>query len=1487
MQNLVPHFILEKDSSAEDRGQLDAAALFADISGFSTVTHTLSQHGSEAAEVMADIMCRIFEPLVDAVYAAGGFISGFAGDAFTALFPAGPDGLDLLRALSAARAIQSQINANPVQETAYGRFPFAIKLGLAAGRVDWGILRPVEQDGLAAYYFSGPAIDAASGAEHHAAPGNLILAPDVAAALAASIRALPVGDQGYVRLLNLAPGVELPAPQALTDVNLGEEKNPPLPILRFTPRILLEQTNRVGEFRQVVTVFINLMGVQSHADLQLFVQSVFALQRQYGGHLARVDFGDKGCNLLLFWGAPASSEDDIERALNFTLALGEYTPASYKAGLTFCPMYAGLAGSQRRGEFTCYGDGINLAARLMMAAPWGSLWLDERLARRAGGQFVTEKAGEQIFKGFDAPQPVYALLEKQTPQAKDFFKGKLVGHAVELARLEEFTRPLLAGERRFAGILCVEGEAGLGKSRLVAEFLQRITAPGPQGLCKIQWAVCQTEPTLRAPFNAWRYWLRNYFEQSLAESSARNKRAFGRGLDQLIATTPDEALRAELNRGRSFLGALLDLYWDNSPYAGLEAKGRYELTLAALVALVRAESLRCPLVINLEDVQWLDDDSLTVVTCLTRVAADVPFAILATARPVVGDKPLFGEAPYQRLELGLLKKEELETLAGDVLGAPIDAGLADLLEKQAEGNPFFAEQILLFLRDQGRLIEKDGHWQLAQAAGVDTLLPSDVRMIFTSRLDSLSSEVREVVQTAAILGREFEVRVLADMLRQSAEGRLPDWLEQAESSAIWSALSEIRYIFKHALLRDAAYEMQLRARRRELHRLAAEALEKLYANDIAPHAAEIAYHYQAACRQGLAGVRLLALDYLEQAGQRAARGYENTAAIQFFSGALELLAAGEDERRWNLLLQRETVYDLTAARAAQSADLDALAALAEASRRPAQRAEVALRRARYAEGISDFSQAIAQAQAAAGLAQAAGRVDLEAKARSRWGSVLCSIADLPGATEQEQQALVLARAAGQTTTEAQVMALLGEVSTRLGNHSAGREYYEQALALYQASGDRVGEGWMFMYLSVLAIQVGDYAAVQSCCEQGLAACRATGDRANEGGMSLSLGATYLLQGNLVAARRYLEQGLAAFRFTGTRRAESIALRLMSEYFLSFGDFSGAQGWVEQTLTIARSVGDRNTELLALIDQAYLDGALGHLDQAFETIRQALAISQQTGERILEISVHDFIGQVYLHLHEASQAREQFANARALAEELGYPAALAKALGGLALAAVQLGDTAQARAALDQALPILAKNPTLDGVTTPFEALCQIGQSLLALGDARGAEIITDAYRRLQDRADKIADETMRRSYLENVPMNQKLCAAYAQLQGEAPAAATPLSPQPGTVPPSPEAPPPPVIPLSPEVPQPAAVPPSPEPPAATRQAAEPANLPADSMPASSPAPVISGADKQALVAQIAALLGQAGQGVTLIVLGDIHIHVDQIVLDEAGKKAKG
>ena len=172
--------------------------------------------------------------------------------------------------------------------------------------------------------------------------------------------------------------------------------------------------------------------------------------------------------------------------------------------------------------------------------------------------------------------------------------------------------------------------------------------------------------------------------------------------------------------------------------------------------------------------------------------------------------------------------------------------------ERAGGNPFFAEQIVLYLRDEG-LLEHCRRMAGMCARRRCTRAPaSDVRTIFIARLDRLARQVREVVQTAAVLGREFEVTVLSHML-QHEDVHLH--VAEAEAAAIWSALTELRYLFKHVLLRDAAYDMQVRARRGGLHQLAGHALETVYADDLPPHYGELAYHYETAYQAGLGEVR--------------------------------------------------------------------------------------------------------------------------------------------------------------------------------------------------------------------------------------------------------------------------------------------------------------------------------------------------------------------------------------------------------------------------------------------------------------------------------------------------------------------------------------------------------------------------------------------------------------------------------------------------------
>ncbi len=1337
MQNLVPKFILEKYAQGETDGRFDAVCLFNDISGFSTVTHALMQHGNEAAEAMADTMLAIFDPLVQLVHAHGGFITTFAGDAFTALFPIIEEDATYARAMAAAVGIQEYMMAHPVYDTPYGSFSFGIKVGLGDGGVIWGILRPNNDAGpleqaevKAAYFFSGPAIEAAAAAEHHAQSGNLILTPAVYAHVRSFIKAIPVGDddaQDYYRFLS-AVGGELPdpLPPAPPDPHTAREQ-------AFVPTAILRRAN-TGDFRQVVVVFVKLMGIETGQDLAIFMQSVFALQQQLGGYLNLVDFGDKGCTILLCWGMPISYENDVERALNFVLQLSTHTPGTFRAGITYHPLYTGLAGSPDRGAFTCYGDGINLAARLMVAAPWGTIWLDEEAARRAERHFTIEPAGQHIFKGFAQPEAVYALIERNVPDTSQLYPGTLIGREDEMARLRAFVQPLLEDSSDgCAGMLLIEGEAGLGKSRLVAEFLRQLAAsPDPSP----QWFFCQTDQTLREPLNPFRYWLRTYFEQSPFQSEAHNKRAFNRKLDRRIAALPDQALGKELNRTRSLLGALVDLHWESSLYAQLDPQGRHDLTLTALKNLIQAEAMRQPVIIILEDAQWIDDVSRDFVARLVRTLAAYPLAIIVTTRPTNDDAPAWDDIPHERLDLALMSGEGIIQLAAEIVEHPPDDDLAAVLVERSEGNPFFVEQILFYLQENGTIELRDNQWHVVGALQ-DTILPPDVRAIFTARLDRLTQDVRDVVQTAAILGREFEIRALMQMLRD--DHALGEKITTAEEAAIWAALNQIRYIFKHALLRDAAYKMQLRARRSRLHHTAARAFETLYAGDLAPHYGKIAYHYEAAYQQGVAEAQTEALDYLQKAAQQAAEVYKNATAVDYYSRALSLVPETEIERRFELLMAREEICHLQGARQRQAQDLAALAASVEILSESDKRAVVASRQARYAFATGDYAEAIAAAQATVASAQAARDPDTETAGYVWWASALERSGDESTACARYTQALELARAVGNRRGEGDALRGLGIMAWRQSHLPEAQAHYQQSLALSQALEDRRGEAATLNNLGLVLSEMGEYAQAQAHYTHALAIRRDIGDRAGEGSTLNNLGLLLQKLGSYTEARAQLQKSLAIWREIGSRPGEAVTLDNLGFVSHKLGEYDAAQHHLSTALSLERALGARKAEGWTLNNLGHLYLAQGDYVEAEAHFQKALA------------------------LRRAAQQRQY----------------VVEDLAGLAQVALAQGEIAKAMAWIDDLWPILEENPTLEGAEHPQQALLACYHVLRAGDDPRAEPLLATLYTQLQERAAKIADADLRRSFLENVPEHRELVR---QFTGESTGAWPPPPPEPEPVP---------------------------------------------------------------------------------------------------------
>jgi len=1343
MKNLVPQFILEKYAQGETGGRFAAVGLFADISGFSAVTNTLMQHGNEAAEAMADVMLAIFDPLVQHIHAHGGFITTFAGDAFTALFPIADKADGYAQALAAAVGIQRHMIANPTYTTPYGHFPFTIKLGLGDGEVDWGILRlqagdtpPEEAEVKAAYFFSGPAIESAAAAEHHAQSGNLILDPTVYERVTALLKVIPVGnnDARYYRFLS-ADGLPEPLPPAPFGLYAGYEQ-------AFIPAAILQRATS-GDFRQVVSVFVKLMGIETSQDLAIFMQSVFALQQQLGGYLNRVDFGDKGCNMLLYWGMPTSYENDIERALDFVLELANHTPGTFRAGITYRPMYAGLAGSPDRGEFTCYGDGINLAARLMIAAPWGSIWLDDRIANRVGRTFALDFVDQLTFQGFVDKQVVYALVEREQQRVGSGFQGQMVNRRAEFARLNTFVQPLFAApeEHRFAGMLVIQGEPGSGKSRLAYEFLTGETWPVAQA-CQI--FVCQTDQVIRQSLNPFRHWLYHYFAQSATQSETRNKRAFSRKLDQLITDVPNPDLGKELNRVRSFLGALVDLYWESSLYAQLDPQGRFENTLGALKTLLKAESLTRPAIVLLEDAQWLDADSIEFCKRLVRNVDEYPLAVLATARPE-RDGALFGEGlPYQQIALGVLTPEDMRLLIVDRLGGPVSDELAGLLIERAECNPFFGEQILLYLREQGAIALQKGEWRLVRGSR-ESSLPADVRTIFVARLDRLEHQVKTVVQTAAVLGREFELQILSRMLPDG--GDISEHVHAAENATIWVSLGQGRYQFKQSLLRDAAYEMQLRARRRELHWTAAGVFETLYAGDLEPHYSKIAHHYEAAYQQGMPELQPQALDYLQKAAQRAAESYENAAAVDYYGRALVLVPEADVERRFELLLAHEEICHLQGARQLQKQDLDALAALAETLKEPLKQATVGLRQARYAFATGDYAQTITAAQTATAFAQAAQDPATEVAGYVWWGSALERSDDNEAARTQYTQALELACAAGDRHGEGDALRGLGIVAWHIGEWAEAQQHSWQSLLITQALGDRRGEAATLNNLGVLLRQLDQSSEARTCYERALAIRREIGDRAGEGSTLNNLG--LLLQ--------------------------------------TLGSYTEARAQLQHSLEIWRDIGSRPGEVVVLDNLGFVNRMLGEYDASQRYLSEALALERTLHARKAEGWTLNNLGDLYLALGDYDQAEAHFLEALALRRDANLSHYVVEDLAGLARVALAQGDLVGAMARVEELWPILESNPTLEGTEHPQQALVTCYQVLRANDDTRAAPLLATLHAQLQERAAKIADVDLRRSFLENVPEHRELVLHFTASQPGAPPPppAPAATPQPAAVEPPP------------------------------------------------------------------------------------------------------
>jgi class 3 adenylate cyclase len=792
MHNLIPHFIHERFSREERAGGFDAATLFSDVTGFTRLTETLMQHGREGAETLTDALNRVFNPLVGEVYARGGWIAAFVGDAFLALFPHGDDP-DRARAaaLETSAQILAFLERQGTLTTRFGEFSFSARIGLSDGPVRWNILGTGQHH---TYFFSGAAIAGCTYMESQAGVGEVVADKLIWPQIAAKVTGKP-RDELFV--LSDLPAPSSPTPRAAPAALPREALQP------FVLDAAIDLVSGGGgdvvqraEFRQVVNIFISFdPSPEIEMLIDPFVTTILNTVHNHGGYFNKLDASDKGPMILILFGAPIAYENDLERATDFLVTLREQMSASalrairWRAGVSYGTVYAGIMGSAERCEYTAIGGVVNLASRLTTGAAWGEIYLSEQAADCK--TIKTTYLGERPYKGFAQPQPTYQLLGHKDEEPI-FFEQPLIGRQTELAQVLAAAQALFSGQ--FGGVVYITGDAGLGKSHLAYEVEQTLRQHDA-----VSWFTAQVDQILRQAFNPFTYFLKRYYDQAPDASSEQNKQRFEARHRALIAALQArrsaesdqhtiEALTiqiAELRRVQSVLGALVGLHWPRSLYESLEGELRYQNSLLAIKALLLAETVLKPVVLLLEDFQWLDRASQDVLTMLCRNVNAYPFLILITSRYLDDGSPpallLPAGTPMLNLDLKPLSPQELQQLTETILGGDSDEDLLALLQERTQANPFFVQQFLYYFKENA-LLERSpqGSWQLKHS--LPATVPTTINALLTARVDRLTQNVKDVVKAAAVLGREFDDRVLVHMLATD----ISEEVRAAEQEQIWS-----------------------------------------------------------------------------------------------------------------------------------------------------------------------------------------------------------------------------------------------------------------------------------------------------------------------------------------------------------------------------------------------------------------------------------------------------------------------------------------------------------------------------------------------------------------------------------------------------------------------------------------------------------------------------------------------------------------------------
>ena len=691
--------------------------------------------------------------------------------------------------------------------------------------------------------------------------------------------------------------LKTPAPSSPIDFNKPHSYTPKF----LADKILTTRSAMEGERKRVTVLFADVAGFTSMSEkldpeqIHQIMDGCFKiLMDEIHNHQGTIN-QFTGDGVMALFGAPVAIENHAQNAcqaaLSIQSAIKNYSKDlkskfgfdfKMRIGLNSGPVIVGSIGDDLRMDYTAIGDTVNLASRMESMAEPGTVFVSSETNKRVSQQFIFNPLGKTDVKGKENALDVYVLIKEKIDRPRLGLErqifSEMIGRDQELNKLELQINKAINNE---GSVVNVIGEAGIGKSRLIAE-LRNSSVVKRVSFLEGKAISIGKSLSYHPIIHLLKTWARIKDDDST--TTAINK------LEKAIQNIYPE----DINEIFPFVATLM----------GIKLSGRYEERLKGIEGealeklifknlrdlLIRSTELS-PLVVVMEDLHWADASTIELLESLFRLAEKQRIVFINVFRPnypetsdriikTIKEKLL---VYYVEIILQPLNEKMGETLINNMLNIKgLRHILVDQIIKRAGGNPFFLEEVVRSLVDEGAVIKTNGEFKVTEKID-NIIIPNTINDVLTARIDRLDENTRDLVKIASVIGRNFFYRILAEVASaiDGIDNRL-SYLKQVELIREQQRMEELEYLFKHALAQEAAYESILSQKRKELHLKTADSIEKIFKERLHEFYGLLSYHYSSGDDFDKAE------EYMLKAGEEALKTSASTEALQYYKKAMEL-----------------------------------------------------------------------------------------------------------------------------------------------------------------------------------------------------------------------------------------------------------------------------------------------------------------------------------------------------------------------------------------------------------------------------------------------------------------------------------------------------------------------------------------------------------------------------------------------------------------------